>query len=170
MARKGTALVSRNAYGVARAKLENIGIDRLCERIEAGESMHEIARDLRIAVSTLHGFLNRDGHAEKTALAMQASAESWLDRGTQALNEARGGDTAAVQWARAVEQHCARRAAIRNPRYSERAAVELTGPNGGPVQTQPQVLVYLPDNGRDRTLSDKLSCSESDLMDTARSD
>src|SRR5207248_8494655 len=136
--RKRTPLVTRDTHRTVRVKLERIGIDRLCARIEGGESMHEIARDLKVAVSTLHGFLHRDEHADKTAFAMQASAESWLDRGTQALNEARGGDTAAVQWARAVEQHCTRRAAIRNPRYSERAAVELSGPNGGPIPTQAQ--------------------------------
>ena len=77
------------------------------------------------------------------------SAESWLDRGWQELQDAEGKDTAAVQLARHREQHCRARAAIANPRYSDKAAIELTGPNGGPIQSQHAVIVYIPDNGRD---------------------
>ena len=140
------------------------------DRIRAGETNRDIAKKLNIHPATLCRYLNEDAHAQQYDRAKADSAEALLDCGMEALEQARGGDATEVQRARAVAQEYARRAAIRNLRYSDKRALELTGPNGGPVQTQPQVVVYLPDNGRDRTNSDKLSRSESDLTDTAGSD
>ena len=34
-------------------------------------------------------------------------------------------------------------------KYRETSRQELTGPDGGPIQTQGQVIVYIPDNNRD---------------------
>lgn len=39
--------------------------------------------------------------------------------------------------------------AHRPEKYRDHASVELTGKDGGPVQTQATVTVYIPDNGRD---------------------
>jgi hypothetical protein len=99
--------------------------------------------------SSLNRYLNEPSRKEEAEAAKLNSAESWLDRGTESLEDARGKDSVAVQWARAYEQHCARRAAIRNPRYSDRQSVELSGPDGGPIASQPSVVVYVPHNGRD---------------------
>ena len=132
-----------------RARIEHFGFDGILDSIRAGKSQSEIAKSLGVHCATLTRFLREDDErARQTDRAMTDSAEAWLDRGMRALEEARGMDTAAVQLARAVEQACARRAAIRNPRYSEKRAVELTGADGGPLQVQPVISVYLPSNGR----------------------
>jgi hypothetical protein len=55
---------------------------------------------------------------------MSESAESWLDRGLQALTAA-ASDNVEIQRARAIEQHCARRAAIRNPQYRDRTGPDI---------------------------------------------
>ena len=138
-----------------RAVIEDTGFENILDRIRGGESQSEIARALHVHVSTLNRYLNEPSRTEETEAAKRDSAESWLDRGTDGLEDARGKDAVAVQWARANEQHCARRAAIRNPaRYSEKHGIEVTGADGGPVQTQSSMIhVYLPDNGRKKRSS-----------------
>ena len=73
----------------------------------------------------------------RSARARERSAEAWLDRGLETLEKAldkeSGMDASA---ARAYEQACARRAALRNPLYREKQALEHSGPNGGPVAFQ----------------------------------
>jgi len=133
-----------------RARIEAKGLEPILDWIRSGATNREIAEKLNIHPATLCRYLNDDAHAQQYERAKADSAEALLDRGMEVLEQARGGDTAEVQRARALAQEYARRAGIRNARYSERAAVELTGPNGGPLQTQPQVVVYLPDNGRQR--------------------
>ncbi len=133
-----------------RARIEHFGFDGILDSIRAGKSQSEIAKSLGVHCATLTRFLREDDErARRTDRAMADSAEAWLDRGLEAIEEARGGDTAEVQRVRIFAQECARRAAIRNPRYSERNQIELSGPDGRPVQIQPvAVSIYLPSNGR----------------------
>ena len=102
-------------------------LDEILERIEDGESQASIAASLKVSTGALSAYLNRDGVAERSAQARQSSAEAWLDKGLQAIKDAMdkssGLDATA---ARAYAQECARRAAIRNPRYNERLSVDLT--------------------------------------------
>jgi hypothetical protein len=134
----------------ARRRIDALGLQQILDRIRAGETNRDIAKKLNIRPATLCRYLNEDAHAQQYDRAKADSAEALLDCGMEALEQARGGDATEVQRARAVAQEYARRAAIRNLRYSDKHALELTGPNGGPVQTQPQFVVYLPDNGRDK--------------------
>jgi len=64
----------------------------------------------------------------RSARARERSAEAWLDRGLETLEKAldkeSGMDASA---ARAYEQACARRAALRNPLYREKQALEHSG-------------------------------------------
>ena len=139
-----------NQHGApALATIERVGLDAILDRIRSGQSQRQIAEALGIGIASLCKYLADPSRSEQSARARMDSAEAWLDRGMQALEEARGGDAAAVQLARAFEQHCARRAAIANPRYSDKAAIELSGPNGGPIQGQAVVTVYVPANHRD---------------------
>lgn len=109
-------------------KLAAIGIAAVCDRIEGGESQAEIAKSIGVAVSTLSEWLNLPAHAERSARARENSAESWLDRGLDvvqsALRKDAGIDASA---AKAYAQECARRAALRNPRYIEKTAHEHSG-------------------------------------------
>jgi transposase-like protein len=110
------------------SQLDEVGLEPICQRIEGGESQAEIARSLGVSPSVLSTWLNRDENAERSARAREASAESWLDRGLepleQALRKDSGIDPAA---AKAYAQECARRAAIRNPRYVEKTAHQHSG-------------------------------------------
>ena len=104
-------------------------IETILERIEQGESMREIAHSIGVNVSTVSRWLDSDPQTEQqSARAMSRSAEAWLDRGLQAVQDAMprasGIDSSA---ARAYAQECARRAAIRNPQYRDQQAVTHTG-------------------------------------------
>lgn len=119
--------------GPAAAKLNAIGIDAICERIESGESQDEISASLKVGAATLSRWLDLPGHSEQSARARERSAEAWLDRGIKPLKQALTDKKVDAAAARAYEQACARRAALRNPRYVEKTAHEHSGPNGGPL-------------------------------------
>jgi transcriptional regulator with XRE-family HTH domain len=133
----------------ALGKIESESFPAILGRIRAGESQAEIAKSLGVHVATLNRYLNDADRVLETDAAKRDSAEAWLDRGMSELESAKGGDNAEVTRAKAVAQECARRASIRNPRYSEKQQVELSGPDGGPVPQAPSVVVYIPNNGRD---------------------
>jgi transcriptional regulator with XRE-family HTH domain len=100
---------------------------RLVELIELGKTQREIAADIGVEVSTINRWIHAsDELAEQSARARVLSAEAWTDRGLQALEDAPP-DAVEIARARAIEQHCARRAAIRNPAYREGHNVAATG-------------------------------------------
>lgn len=127
----------------SRDKLETVGIDALCERISAGETYQEIADSLGIGVGTVHAFLHSTHeYAEKSARARTESAEAWLDRGLKPLGEALSKlSEIDAHAARAYEQACARRAAIRNPVYRDHTRVDtnLSGVVGIAALSEEQV-------------------------------
>jgi hypothetical protein len=106
--------------GSQREKLESVGIVDICQRIGAGETQRELAESLQVHLAELNGWLARPENAERSARAKAESAEAWLDIGYRALLDA-ASDPAEIQRAKAIEQHCARRAAIRDPkRYGDK--------------------------------------------------
>lgn len=109
--------------GTKRALLDEIGIEAICARVENGETQREIASDIGITAGELAVWMNKPAHAERSARARSISAEAWLDRGLDAMMTAES-DPSEIARARAIEQHCARRAAIRNPQYRDKAAPE----------------------------------------------
>ena len=91
---------------VARTKIEALGIDAIITQIASGRSQTEIAKDLGVSVMSLNVWLRSDAvRSARVDEAMPASAESWLDRGLDALLNAPS-DNAEIQRARAIEQHC----------------------------------------------------------------
>lgn len=112
------------------------------DRISEGFSQVEIARAFSIHNSTLSRAIDAriertgDGEAQRFARARAASAESWLDKGVAALERAalKSSDYD-PQTARAIAQECARRAAIRNPTYRDKADVTLANPPGETLRT-----------------------------------
>jgi len=145
---------TRKRSSAALARIENESFPEILSRIRAGESQSEIAQGLGVHVATLNRYLNDAERAIETDAAKRDSAEAWLDRAMAELEQAKGKDNAEVTRAKAVAQECARRAGIRNPRYSEKQQVELSGPDGGPVPQAPSVVVYLPANHRDDEYQD----------------
>ena len=129
MARKAT-----NKEPTAADLLAKVGLEAICLRIERGESQAEIAKALKVDAGELSRWLNSDAHAQRSARAREASAESWLDRGLEAVRSSLKKKGAVdPSAAKAFAQECARRAALRNPRYVEKTAHEFSGPNGGPI-------------------------------------
>jgi hypothetical protein len=83
--------------------------------------------------------LTNEKNRDHSARALLNSAESWLDRGFEAIVKADASDgrySAEIQKARAIAQECARRAAIRNPRYSDRQTVQHTDADGNNLTIQ----------------------------------
>lgn len=113
-----------------------IDVARALALVETGLTYDDIAAELGVARSTLLKRLDEVDEPAHTR-ARLISAEAWLDRGLQPLKEAldKEGNIDASA-ARAYEQACARRAALRNPAYRESNKTEITGANGGPVQYQ----------------------------------
>lgn len=102
--------------------------DEILDRIMDGDSMTEIAKDIGTSKTSLLRYLTSPELADRSARAKEESAEAWLDKGLEAvraaMDKSSGLDSNA---ARAYAQECARRAAIRNPRYRDSSKVELSG-------------------------------------------
>ena len=107
-------------------KLSEIGINELCDQIESGKSYQDLANDMGMAVSLIHKFLNLPNNKEYSETARTNSAEAWLDKGLAKIESSmsKSGDVDPSA-ARAYAQECARRAAIRNPIYKDKAQVDL---------------------------------------------
>lgn len=109
--------------------------ESLLEHIREGMTYREIGAKYGVNASTVCRWLAKDEEiTQQSARARQDSAESWLDRGLdyleRALNKDSGLDAGA---ARALAQECARRAAIRNPKYRDNQKVELSGDPDSPL-------------------------------------
>lgn len=105
--------------------LRQSDLDSILHRIVNGESQVEIAQAYGTSPANLSMWLAADQtRYERSAQARAASAEAWLDKGLAVVEKAlyrdAGMDSNA---ARAYEQACARRAAIRNPQYRDRSEV-----------------------------------------------
>lgn len=129
------------ALGIDIKVVEDCVVDHCIERIYEGESFHAIAQALGYSQGRISQLMDRDEEtSNRSARAMAASAEAWLDKGLAAVEAAiddpayqgTGKDSGA---SRAYAQECARRAAIRNPRYREKTGVEVSGPGGAPIRT-----------------------------------
>lgn len=127
--------------GPATEKLEAAGEAEIIQRIADGATQDDIAQSVGVGAGTLNGWLHATPERSARAKdAMSISAEAWLDRGLNALRDA-APDNAEIARARAIEQHCARRAAIRNPRYGDKQQVEHVGPGGGAIKTESTLTI-----------------------------
>jgi len=136
--------------GEALAIIERTGIDSILDRYANGESLTAIANTLRVSARSLMAYVNQVAHASDYAHARECHAEAWANLGWGSVQmDGEVVDSATVNRARHKEQHCRWRAGIASSRYNEKQAVELSGPNGGPIQAQSIVTVYIPANTRD---------------------
>lgn len=116
-------------------RLDAIGEETITARIEAGDSQAEIGRDIGVDAGDFNRWLHADAQrSARVKLAMTYSAEAWQDRGLgYVLNAER--DAVEIARARVLEQHCARRAAIRDPKHRDNARVEISGIDGAAIET-----------------------------------
>lgn len=121
--------------GKKTAILEKAGIYLICEHVEEGKSQDQISKIFGVNQRTLNDFLNRPEHISQHRLAIERSAESWLDKGLAVIESAlfkeSGVDATA---ARAYAQECARRASIRNRAYNEKRDIKVSGGDGPPIE------------------------------------
>lgn len=108
----------------AQDKLNAIGEDAVIEWITVGQTQAEICEKAGVGVGRLNAWLHENPDRSARARdAMKVSAEAWQDRGLKAIMDA-APDAVEIARARAIEQHCARRAAIRDPRrHGDKIAV-----------------------------------------------
>lgn len=115
---------------------KNIDTNKALELVEQGLTYDEIALQMGVNRQTLMARLDELSDSAHMR-ARSISAEAWLDRGLEKLQEAldkEGGIDASA--ARAYEQACARRAALRNPAYREKQQHEHSGKDGAPIQIE----------------------------------
>ena len=108
----------------ARSLIEAQGEEAILAKINGGLAQSEVAAEIGVSVGSLNGWLHENPErSARVRVAMASSAETWLDRGYAALRDAPG-ENAEIARARAIEQHCARRAAIRDPkRYGDKLSI-----------------------------------------------
>lgn len=148
VAKAGKPSPRKNAH--AQMVLDKIGVDGLLERVANGDSLQQIGASLGMSRMAVSEYLDRFADSGAYARARKDAAEAWAERAWQCLQlRDEEIDMPRVNLARHKEAHCMKRAAIADARYSDKASVELTGANGGPIQSASLVTVYIPANGRD---------------------
>jgi hypothetical protein len=134
-------------------------IDTICERITLGESMRSICRDEDMpAVSTIFKWLREvDGFSEQYTRAREQQADTYADEIVDIADETEtvvkdmgGGTTAVVFDSTAVARNRLRMdarkwvaAKLKPKKYGDKQAIEHTGKDGGPIQTQTEVRPQL---------------------------
>jgi len=115
--------------GRSAAKIESAGgMDFLVSEVLEGATIKEIARTLGVPRSDLTSWQINQNDARYTA-AMHASAESCLDRAEEVLDLPADCSAAQASLARERSSIWRHRAAVRDARYSAKAAaIELTAP------------------------------------------
>jgi hypothetical protein len=114
-----------------QASATRFNLDDIVTRIETGQSFVQIAQELGTARSHLYAMMARWSAQDSSArdrldAAKQLSAEAWLDKGMDTLEQALRRDSGIDSTAaRAYAQECARRAAIRNPQYRDKVDVSV---------------------------------------------
>lgn len=135
---------------MATEKLDQLGVDALCDRICAGESQVEIAQDIGVGIATLSRWIAAD--VERSARVREArisAARTYADMAEKQLKDAT--DPFGLAKAREIASHYRWKASKANPReYGDKVQQEVSGPNGGPVQVTQIQLIPMHDSRTDR--------------------
>ena len=120
------------------SRMERPPLETIIARIRDGKTYREIGAEFGVSHSTIVNWLSdNDQSARAKEAALLDSAEAWLDRGIDylesALSKESGIDPSA---ARALAQECARRAAVRNPKYRDKSETTLKGDAENPVMVR----------------------------------
>ena len=133
----------------AKAKLDAIGIDAICDRLSDGETMTRIAEAVGVSIGTLISWVNDD--SERSARAREArilSARIWDEKAEHGIELA--SDAFELSRAKELAHHYRWRAAKIAPKdYGDKVSAELSGPNGGPVPVSVTVELVCANHGAD---------------------
>ncbi len=138
----------------ARDKLDAVGIEVICERIEADESYQAIAKDLGVAINTLLGWIDADDERSARAKAAWIKSAASCDVKAEAALSAISDDAkqGEITRQRELASHYRWRAKVRDRKvYGD--SVNLDGEIGIKALTDEQLLAKA---GR---LADKLVLS-----------
>ena len=105
--------------GAGRPSKQPEDMSEILALIRDGKSHREISTGLGVSHGVLCLWLSKPEIVEHSARAMLASAEAWLDRGLDAIE-----NTEDAHRGRYIAQECARRAGIRNMHYRERVGID----------------------------------------------
>lgn len=114
--------------------------DAICERIVAGESMRAICADPDMpAISTVFRWLSLNAQfSEQYARAKEEQAEAFADEIVRIADKDVPNEDTAVLTARDRLRVDARKwvaSKLKPKKYGDKVQTELTGANGGPVET-----------------------------------
>ena len=138
--------------------------DQICERLADGETLTKICESDRMpSRATIYYWLADGNHKEffdnyRTALDLQV--DSWVDEMFDIADDGKNDYSEDKDGNRIVNYDHIKRSALRvslrqwnaarrSPKkYGDRSAVEMSGPNGAPINP---VQIYLPSNGREKS-------------------
>jgi hypothetical protein len=125
-----------NGVAPGQARLDLIGIDALCAKVADGVPMIEIAAEAQVSFGTLQTWIEAvpERSARMREVRRQAS-RMWDERALQGIE--RASDPFELAKAKEAAHHLRWRASKIAPAdYGERISAELTGKDGGPIQTR----------------------------------
>lgn len=114
-------------------RLDELGIEFICEEIASGKAIAELSRELGISKTAIKSWIAADKDRSARAKdARQESAEHWDNKAEEALLNADTESTGAVSIARELASHYRWRSKVRDPiNYGEKLA--HTDADGGPL-------------------------------------
>ena len=131
-----------------RIRVADYDVASICDRITNGETQSEIAKSLDISAGMLSVILSRDDDTIKLAArARLQSAETWTDKGLEILHMALRKDSEIdAGAARAYDQSCRNRAAVRNPMFRDKIDATLANADNGSFKIeQIRQIIVKPD-------------------------
>lgn len=135
---------------VAREKCTAYGLDNICARITAGESMTAISAEIGVHVSTLIEWSQDDTQrSARMRAARENAARIWDEKAEHGLAAAT--DPFELSRAKELAHHYRWRAKALAPReYGDRVTQEHTGAGGGPIALAAVDLKNLTDEELER--------------------
>ena len=115
-------------------RLDALGIDAICERLQSCETMTSIAVSLGMRISRLQDWIAADaGRSVRVREARAATAAQYDDEALSRIDAAK--DPFELARAREAAQHLRWRASKIAPReYGDKVQAEVTGRDGGPIE------------------------------------
>lgn len=122
-----TVAAKPSARQLNQAALDGLGIDGLCDRLRAGETLTGVAQDIGLkSVSTLLEWLGRDVERSARAREARAAASSMYDEQAQHAIE-RAQDPLELAKARELAQHLRWRASKVDPAgYGDKSTLDVS--------------------------------------------